>query len=191
MVTVYTGSEAEMSMMLGYEYRELLVDVVSCFLGYLAWRDYTNFYVTERSALLWTWTGIHVRYEVMYYIMRLIVDLEQWFHHVLSLGFLYFAWPCQAGISMTLFIFGLSNPALSLVQKHETKLTKIGFAISFFMARIVGGTWLMKKLYDAPTNGVSTHVVYPLVPIVGSLYLMQWWWLIKIYSLASSNKFSL
>lgn len=183
MATVYWGPEAEKAMtdgvLLCYEYREFLIDVFGCFLGYLAWRNYENFYVTDVPAPLWA--AIHVRYEVMYYLGRLIFDLNKWFHHVLSLGFLYFAWPCQVGISMTLFIFGLSNPALALAQKHKTPETKVAFAASFFVSRIVGGTWLMKKLYDAPQGGVSNAVVYPLWPILGSLYIMQWWWLRKIY----------
>ena len=183
MATVYRGAEAEEAMIDGmtviYEYREFLIDVVACVLGYLAWRDYENFYVTDLPAPLWAF--VHIRYEVLYYLYRLIFDINRWFHHVLSLGFIYFAWPCQVGMSMTFFIFGLSNPALALAQKHNTARTKIVFALSFFSSRIVGGTWLMKKLYDAPSGGVSTAVVYPLWPILGSLYIMQWWWLRKIY----------
>jgi len=189
MATVYWGPEAEKAMTDGmfvcYEYREFLIDVVGCFLGYLAWRNYENFYVTDVPAPLWV--SVHTRYEVLYYLSRLIFDLNKWFHHVLTLGFLYFAWPCQVGISMTLFIFGLSNPALALAQKHKTVLTKTAFAVSFFISRIVGGTWLMKKLYDAPGGGVSTSVVYPLWPILSSLYIMQWWWMRKIYLYATRS----
>ena len=182
-MTMYRGAYAEKAMTDGmmtcYEYREFLIDVFGCFLGYLAWRDYENFYTTGAPPPFWV--GVHVRYEVLYYVCRLIFDLNKWLHHMLSLGFLYFAWPCQVGISTTLFIFGLSNPALALAQKHKTRETKIAFGVSFFASRIVGGTWLMKKLYDAPSAGVSTAVVYPLWPILGSLYAMQWWWLRKIY----------
>ena len=182
-MTIYRGEAAEKAMTEGlilfWDHREFVIDVMACLLGYMAWREYTNFYVTAPPAP--PWVAIHVKYEVLYYVSRLIFDLKQWFHHVLSLGFLYFGWPCQMGMSTTLFIFGLSNPALSLAQKYKTKPTKMAFAISFFASRIVGGTWLMKKLYDAPAGGVSTTVVYPLWPILGSLYLMQWWWLRKIY----------
>lgn len=183
MMTIYRGEAAEKAMTEGlilfWDHREIVIDVIACLLGYMAWHEYTGFYPTEIPPPMWV--TLHVRYEVLYYLARLVLDLEKWFHHVLTLGFLYFAWPCQMGMSTTLFIFGLSNPALGLAQKYKTKSTKIAFAASFFAARIVGGTWLLKKLYDAPAGGVSTAVIYPLWPILSSLYLMQWWWLRKIY----------
>jgi hypothetical protein len=65
---------------------------------------------------------------------------------------------------------------MALMQKHSNKFTKILFAISFFIARLVWGTWIIWKICQLPVKGSEVIIV----PMTGAIYLMQWWWALRI-----------
>jgi hypothetical protein len=177
-MTFYFSTEAEMYMMSGmlffYDYRVLIRDLIAAFLGYMAWRNYKDFNSTEIEP----WTNAQLKYEIVYYVHRTYLDYNKWkcVHHVLSLGLLYWAWAFQTALSTTFFFASISNCFMALMQKHPNKITKFSFAVSFFIARIVYGQWIMYRLIRLPVRG-SERIIMPMLWV---LYVMQWWWFHQI-----------
>jgi hypothetical protein len=177
-MTFYTGPVAERAMMDGmilmYEYRDLIFDLIAFVLGYMAWCNFKDFNSTEQDV----WTGIQLRYETLYYIRGAILDYNKWrvVHHVLCLGYLYWGWAFKTALSTAFYFSAVSNCWLALMQKHPNKFTKVAFAVSFVIARIIYGTWLMKNILYLPVKGSQVLVI----PMTGTIYVMQWWWLYAI-----------
>ena len=179
-MTLYVGEWAESAMFEGmlvlYEYRALLMDLMATLLGYLAWRDYTEF--NNQIVPYASWTAVQLYYETLYYIRYTIADMNKarCFHHVLCLGFLYFGWAFKTALSTTFFFSSTSNCFLALMQKHPNAVTKVAFGASFVVARIIIGTWIITNLLQLPVQGSERA----LIPMTSTLYVMQWWWLKQI-----------
>jgi hypothetical protein len=180
MVTIYRGRDAEMAMISGmmfvYEYSELMMDITATLLGYMAWRQYTD-YNNQKATLP---ISIQLNYEIMYYTIGFVRDFNsnlKCLHHTLALSYIYFAWQFKTAVSTSLFFGSISTCFLTLMMKHPNQVTKISFALSFVIIRIIVGAWSMKKTLELPDG-------YAIVPITGSLYIMQWWWLKKILTKA-------
>jgi hypothetical protein len=183
MVTLYRGPEAEKVMIAGmltvYEYSELLSDMTATLLGYMAWRESTD-YNNQIATLPIT---IQLNYEILYYIAGFVRDLDsklKCLHHILALSYIYFGWQFKTAVSTSLFFGSISTCFLTVMLKHPNKVTKISFAASFVVMRIIIGAWSMKKTLELPGSGA-------VIPITGSLYVMQWWWLRKIILKASQT----
>jgi hypothetical protein len=161
-------------MLFLYEYRVLIGDLIAAFLGFMAWQNYRDFNSTEMEA----WTNIQLKYEIAYYIHRTYLDYNNWrcVHHILCLGFLYWGWAFKTALSTCFFFSSISNSFMALMQKHPNKFTKVSFAASFFVARIVYGQWIMYRLTGLPVSG-SERVI---MPMLWTLYVMQWWWFHQI-----------
>ena len=179
MMTFYNNSpEAELAMMRSltmlYEYRVIMFDIIAAFLGYMAWQNYKDFNSTKGD----TWTMIQLNYETAYYVHRTYLDYNKWraVHHVLCLGYLYWGWAFKTALSTAFYFSALSNCFMGLMQKHPNKFTKISFAISFVISRILYGTWIMWKITGLPVRGSQALVI----PMTGTIYVMQWWWLWRI-----------
>ena len=157
-----------------YEYRFLLGDLMASLLGYMAWRNYKDYNSTEIEP----WQMPYLRYETAYYIHRTYLDYNKWrvVHHILCLGYLYWGWAFKTALCTGFFCSTLSNCPMALMQKHSNKFTKILFAISFFIARLVWGTWIIWKICQLPVKGSEVIIV----PMTGAIYLMQWWWALRI-----------
>jgi hypothetical protein len=171
MVTIYNGPDAEKAMITGlvvvYEYSELIMDLMATFLGYMAWCQSTDYQL------------IQLNYEIIYYIFGFIRDLGsivKSFHHILALSYIYFGWQFKTSVSRSLFFGSISTSFLSLMMKHPNTVTKISFVVSFVIMRIIIGAWLMKKTLELPVDKKS----FMIIPVTGSLYILQWWWLKKI-----------
>jgi hypothetical protein len=178
-MTIYRGHYADIAGLEGmrviYEYRFLLGDLMAAFLGYMAWRNYKDYSSTEVEP----WQMVQLRYETAYYIHRTYLDYNKWrvVHHILCLGYLYWGWVFKTALSVAFYCSALSNCPMALMQKHSNKFTKISFAISFFMSRLVWGTWIMWKIRSLPVKGSEVIIV----PMTGAIYVMQWWWARQIY----------
>lgn len=76
-MTLYRGPEAEKAMIAGmlvvYEYRDLVMDMMATFLGYMSWRQYKDFNSQEIN----TWNNLQLKYEILYYIWRTGLDLKR------------------------------------------------------------------------------------------------------------------
>jgi hypothetical protein len=184
MVTLYRGPEAENAMIVGmltvYEYSELLMDLTATLLGYIAWRQYMD-YNNQIATLAIT---IQLNYEILYYITGFVRDLDsklKCLHHILALSYIYFGWQFKTAVSTSLFFGSISTCFLTLMLKHPGTVTKISFAVSFVVMRIIIGAWSMKKTLELPGGSGA------IIPITGSLYVMQWWWLRKIFLKASQT----
>ena len=178
-MTFYNNSpEAELAMTRSlttlYEYRWIILDMIAAFLGYMAWQNYKDFNSTEAD----TWTMIQLNYETAYYIHRTYLDYNKWraVHHVLCLGYLYWGWAFKTALSTAFYFSALSNCFMGLMQKHPNKFTKISFAISFFISRILYGTWIMWKTSRLPVHGSQVAII----PMTWTIYFMQWWWFWRI-----------
>jgi hypothetical protein len=178
-MTIYRGHYADIAGLEGmrtiYEYRFLLGDLMAAFLGYMAWRNYKDFDSTESDP----WTMIQLNYETAYYIHRTYLDYNKWrvVHHVLCLGYLYWGWVFKTALSTGFFFSAVSNSFMALMQKHPNKFTKISFAISFLVARLFIGTWVMWRVARLPVQGSEAVII----PMTGTIYVMQWWWARQIY----------
>jgi hypothetical protein len=178
-MTLHVGPYADRVGMEGllvlYEYRFFLGDLVAALLGWAAWQNYKDYNSTEPEP----WQMIQLRYETVYYIHRTYLDYNRWraVHHVLCLGYLYWGWVFKTALSTAFYFSALSNCPMALMQKHPNKFTKISFAISFFVARLVYGTWVMWGVMGLPVRGSEAIIV----PMAASLYVMQWWWGLQIY----------
>lgn len=163
-------------MLIIAHYHELLMDVVAAFLGYMAWQQCVDF--NSRDVEMASWIGAQLVYEIMYYSRGMIIDTaaSKRLHHAMCLGYLYFGWTFKTALSNSFFFASISNCFLSLMQAHPNLFTKLSFAVSFVLMRIVVGTWIMKKVLWLPAKG-SEIVVIPMTAV---LYVMQWWWLRKI-----------
>lgn len=176
---LYFGEYAETvaleGMLFMYEYREILCDLVAAFLGYMAWQNYTDFASTEYEP----WRNSHVKYEVGYYLHRTYLDYNNWksIHHLLCLGYMYWGWAFKAALSTSFFFGSVSNCFLGLMQKHPSMLTKVSFAGSFFVTRILYGTWIIVRINQLPVRGTERIIL----PMTWGLYAMQWWWFRKVY----------
>lgn len=176
MASIYSGPDAEKAMIAGmlvvYEYSELLMDLTATLLGYIAWRQYT--YYNNQVATLAITTQLN--YEILYYAIGFVRDLDsklKCLHHTLALSYIYFGWQFKTAVSTSLFFGSISTCFLTLMMKHPNTVTKISFAVSFVIMRIIIGAWSMKKTLELPGSGA-------VIPITGALYVMQWWWLRKI-----------
>lgn len=183
-MTLYRGPEAEKAMVAGmltlYEYKDLLMDLAAVFLGYMSWRQYKDFNSQEAHL----WTVLQLKYEILYYIWRTGVDFkmkDKLVHHVMCLGYLYFGWNFKTALSTAFYFASTSNCFLALMMKHPNKMTKISFAVSFFISRIVVGTWVMMNVAKLPVKGSEIMVI----PMTGTVYALQWVWLRKIALKAS------
>lgn len=183
MMTLYRGPEAEEAMIAGmlvmYEYGELLSDLTATLLGYMAWRKSTD-YNNQIATLP---ISIQLNYEILYYIIGFVRDFDnklKCLHHILALSYIYFGWQFKTAVSTSLFFGSISTCFLTFMLKHPSTVTKISFAVSFVVMRIIIGAWSMKKTLELPDNGA-------IIPITGSLYVMQWWWLRKIMLKASQT----
>ena len=179
MVTVYRGEAAEKAMTTGlvifWDHREIVADMVACALGYMSWRQYTDF----NSQEVHVWNNLQLKYEILYYLWRTGVDFKQkakLVHHMMCLGYLYFGWDFKTALSTAFFFASTSNCFLGIVQKYPNNATKISFAISFFISRIIYGTWVMKSITKLPVSGSSMAVV----PMTGTVYMLNLWWARKI-----------
>ena len=179
MMTLYRGEAAEKAMTDGlltcWDHREIVADLVACALGYMSWRQYTDF----NSQEVHLWNNLQLKYEILYYILRTGIDLrrkEKLIHHLMCLGYLYFGWNFKTALSTAFFFASTSNCFLGIMQKYPNTATKISFAISFFISRIIYGTWIMKNITRLPVSGSSVAVV----PMTGTVYLLNLWWARKI-----------
>lgn len=184
-MTLYRGPEAEKAMMAGmlvaYEYSELMGDMTAMFLGYKAWQHYTDF--NSQEVVVHPWVSLQLKYEILYYIWGVFRDLKKkdsLIHHIMCLGYLYFGWQFKMALSTSFYFASISNLFMSLMRKHPNKLTKLSFATSFVIARIGIGSWVMKKVLGLPVTGKSVAIV----PMTGTVYVLQWFWLKKIIKLA-------
>ena len=178
-MTVYRGEAAEKAMTAGlavfWDHHEIVADVVACALGYMSWRQYTDF----NSQEVHVWNNLQLKYEILYYLWRTGADFKQkakLVHHMMCLGYLYFGWDFKTALSTAFFFASTSNCFLGLVQKYPNNATKISFAISFFISRIIYGTWIMKSITKLPVSGSSVAVV----PMTGTVYMLNLWWARKI-----------
>ena len=179
MVTLYRGPHAEKAMVDGmlvvYEHSDILADSVAVLLGYMAWRQYNDF----NSEIAHTWTILQLKYEIMYYFLKSGLDFkkkDRFIHHILCLGYLYFGWKFKTALSTSFYFASTSNFFLSIMMKYPNKFTQISFVISFIIARIIIGSWLMMKVLYLPVSGRSTAII----PMTSTIYVMQWWWLKRI-----------
>jgi hypothetical protein len=175
-MTPYRGPYAEQAMfdgmMVVYENADILSDSLAVLLGYMAWRQYDDF----NNQIGTPWTILQLNYEILYYLLRSVIDFknkDKFIHHILCLGYLYFGWNFKTALSTSFYFASTSNLFLSIMMKHPNKFTKISFAVSFLISRIIIGSWVMMKVLYLPVKGV-------FVPITGTIYGMQWWWLKKI-----------
>ncbi|BAT22340.1 hypothetical protein [Yellowstone lake phycodnavirus 2] len=188
-MTLYRGPEAEKAMIAGmlvvYEYRDLVMDMMATFLGYMSWRQYKDFNSQEIN----TWNNLQLKYEILYYIWRTGLDLkkkDKLVHHLMCLGYLYFGWPFKTALSTAFYFASISNCFLAITQKHPNNVTKISFAMSFVVYRIIYGTWIMKGVAKLPVKGSETLII----PMTGTVYALQWMWLRKIALKASKALYS-
>lgn len=179
-MTMYSGREAELafaaSFALVHEYRVLLRDLVAAFLGYMAWLNFKDFNSREREP----WAVAQLNYEVVYYLHRLYLDRADALHtahHVLCLGYLYTGWAFKTALATSFYFGSVSNCFMSLMQKHRNNFTKLSFAVAFFVARLVYGTWIMWRVAHLPAQGREVL----LKPMASAVYVMQWWWGLHIF----------
>lgn len=175
-MTPYRGPYAEQAMfdgmMVAYEHSDILSDSMAVLLGYMAWRQYIDF----NNQIASLWTNLHLSYEIMYYLIRTGIDYkkkDKFIHHILCLIYMYLGWDFKTALSTSFYFASTSNCFLSVMMKYPNKFTKISFGVSFLLSRIILGTWIMMKVSYLPIKGM-------FIPITGTIYGMQWWWLKKI-----------
>jgi hypothetical protein len=178
-MTPYRGPYAEQAMfdgmMVVYENADILADSMAVLLGYMAWRQYDDF----NNQIASPWANLQLKYEVMYYLVKTGLDYkkkDRFIHHILCLGYMYLGWNFKSALSFSFYFASTSNIFLSVMMKYPNIFTQICFAVSFLISRIIIGSWLMMKVLYLPVSGVSTAVI----PMTGTIYVMQWWWLKKI-----------
>ena len=157
---------------------ELVVDLLAVFIGFCSWCSFTNMYDDTEPAPLPV--RLHINFEVLYYTTRLIVDRRMWFHHVLSLMILYFAWNYKMGVSMSMFTFGLSNPFMSIVQRETNFENMLMFMSVFFMARVLGGAFFWYAFVIDERNTIPGHLYAPCALAISGIYAMQLVWFRKL-----------
>ena len=134
-----------------------------------------------------------IEMEIGFYIGYLIVDLwrrdlEQCIHHIIAIAILYLGniIHYHQFVLNVLFLFSLSNPFLTVSKiVYKMKMQKTSrvafacFAIVFFLARCVGGGWLMYTSFDSMKD--HDHYIFIVCNCFGAaLYIMQLMWLQRI-----------
>jgi hypothetical protein len=166
---------------------ELVTDILTVIMGFCSWLSYTKLYQDESNGPAPIAVRAHVSYEVLYYSTSMFINPKMWFHHILSLMILYFAWEYKMGVSMSMFVFSLSNPFMTIVKRNRNFKNLVTFAIMFFIARIIGGAYFWHAFVIDKQNTAPRHLYIPCSLAITGIVGMQVGWFIKIISIVRAN----